>query len=276
MESIAVLGPKGTFCDQAMAEYQKISGQALKAVYCPSIDEIFRAVGRACHCGIAPVENTLDGYVQETLDRLLETDAHIVGEVQVPVQFSLVGNVEQLHDIRRLYVQFKAKQQCSRLLAELPDAGLVLTESNMESYRQAERGVRGEAAIVPQHMCQESGCAFKQESVTDAANNFTRFFVLDDRPVPCRDLAHTKSRTALYVIDAADRPGTLYEILKQFAQNDINLAALMSRPTKKGMGTYNFYLEVSCEGAQYAVLQQVLAALRTTVSLKVLGAYATT
>lgn len=275
MECIAVLGPKGTFCDQAMAEYRHKTGRALDAVYCPSIDAVFGAVERTCHCGIVPVENTLDGYVQETLDRLLETDARIVGEVQVPVQFALVGNVEQLKDIRRLYVQFKAKQQCSRLLATLPEAGLVLTESNMESYRQAQRGQPGEAAIVPKHMCAQSGCAFKRENVTDAAQNFTRFFVLDDRPAPPRDLTHTKSRTALYVIDAADRPGTLYEILKQFAQNDINLAALMSRPTKKGMGTYNFYLEVSCQGAQYAVLQRVLAALQTTVSLKVLGAYAT-
>lgn len=275
MEKMAVLGPKGTFCDQAMAQYQKKTGRALEAVYCPSIDEVFRTTGRACPCGIAPVENTLDGYVQETLDGLLDTSAHIVDEVQVPVQFSLVGNVKAPGDIRRLYVQFKAKGQCSRVLAGLPDAALVLTESNMESYRQAQRGVPGEAAIVPQHMCRESACAYKQENVTDAANNFTRFFVLDDRPAPPKELARTKSRTALYVIDAADRPGTLYEILKRFAQNGINLAALMSRPTRKGMGTYNFYLEVSCEGAQYAVLQSVLNELRKSVCLKVLGAYAT-
>jgi len=79
---------------------------------------------------------------------------------------------------------------------------------------------------------------------------------------------------ALYVLDAADKPGTLFEILRQFAIHQINLAALMSRPTKKGMGTYNFYLEVSVDKAQLPVLQTTIRALKRDFTLKVLGEYA--
>lgn len=272
-ETVAVLGPKGTFCDRALWQAQEKTGQAVKALYCPSIEAVFDAVGRDCDSGIVPVENTLDGYVQATLDKLLETKASIVGEVYVPVQFSLVGNVKKKEEIKRLYVQFKTKGQCTKLLAELPGVPLVLTESNMESFHKAEEGIAGEAAIVPQHMCAKSRCPWKLENVTDAKNNFTRFFMLDDRPAHEQDLTHGESKMALYVVDAADKPGTLFEILKAFTENNINLAALMSRPTKKDMGTYNFYLELELESRQREVLARTIETLKKQFTIKVLGAY---
>lgn len=272
-EQMAVLGPKGTFSDTALWKVQEKTGQPIKALYCPSIEAVFDEVGRTCDCGIVPVENTLDGYVQGTLDKLLETKARIVGEVYVPVQFALVGNVQSKEEIQRIYVQFKAKGQCLQLLSTMPEVPLVLTESNMESYDMAERGISGQAAIVPQHMCRKSACAWKLENVTDAKNNFTRFFVLDDRPAHVQDLTHGQSKLALYVINAADKPGTLFEILKAFAENHINLAAIMSRPTKKGIGTYNFYLEVSVESGQRDLLNRTIEELSAQFTIKVLGAF---
>ena len=71
----------------------------------------------------------------------------ITGELYAPVQFARVGNVDSAKDIRRLYVQFKAKGQCQKAIESLGDVPLMLTESNMESYRRAEEGHEGEAAI---------------------------------------------------------------------------------------------------------------------------------
>ena len=162
---------------------------------------------------------------------------------------------------------------CMVSRARDPGVPLVLTESNMESFHKAEEGIAGEAAIVPQHMCAKSRCAWKLENVTDAKNNFTRFFMLDDRPAHEQDLTHGESKMALYVVDAADKPGTLFEILKAFAENNINLAALMSRPTKKDMGTYNFYLELELESRQREVLARTIETLKKQFTIKVLGAY---
>ena len=273
-ENIAVLGPAGTFCDQALAQYRAKTGCKDQALYCASIEGVFHAVAEGCQRAVVPIENTLDGYVQVSLDGLLETKARITGELYVPVQFALVGNVDSAKDIRRLYVQFKAKGQCQKAIESLGDVQLMITESNMESYQRAEEGREGEAAIIPQHMYEASRCRFKQPNVTDAQSNDTRFFVLEAQPGALQAGTAQKRKMALYVLDAADKPGTLFEILRQFAIHQINLAALMSRPTKKGMGTYNFYLEVSVDKAQLPVLQTTIRALKRDFTLKVLGEYA--
>ncbi len=273
-KGIAVLGPAGTFCDQALAQYREKSGCKEDALYCTSIEGVFHAVAEGCPRAVVPIENTLDGYVQVSLDGLLESQAQITGELYVPVQFALVGNVDQADQIRRLYVQFKAKGQCQKWIERyLSNVPLMLTESNMESYEMAERGYEGEAAIIPQHMCTKSQCRYKVDNVTDAKNNETRFFVLETQasrqPLPMAG----KRKMALYVLGAQDKPGTLFHILEAFAYNNINLAAIMSRPTKKGMGTYNFYLEVSVEPDQLPVLEHTMEKLKREYELKILGEY---
>ena len=90
-ENIAVLGPAGTFCDQALAQYRAKTGCKDQALYCASIEGVFHAVAEGCQRAVVPIENTLDGYVQVSLDGLLETKARITGELYVPVQFALVG-----------------------------------------------------------------------------------------------------------------------------------------------------------------------------------------
>ena len=84
------------------------------------------------------MEDVYKRQVQVSLDGLLETKARITGELYVPVQFALVGNVDSAKDIRRLYVQFKAKGQCQKAIESLGDVPLMLTESNRESYQRAE------------------------------------------------------------------------------------------------------------------------------------------
>ena len=81
--TIAVLGPAGTFCDQALAQYRAKTGCADQALYCASIEGVFHAVAEGCPRAIVPIENTLDGYVQVSLDGLLETRACITGELYV-------------------------------------------------------------------------------------------------------------------------------------------------------------------------------------------------
>ena len=105
---IAVLGPKGTFCDKSYEEYNKkyeaAHGKSLEPLYCPTIDDVFEQLctNEACEYAVVPVENMLDGYVQRTLDLLLEKNVYIVDENQVAVQFSLLANAEKIEDIRKI------------------------------------------------------------------------------------------------------------------------------------------------------------------------------
>lgn len=274
MDKIAVLGPEGTFSDDAARRFLKQNGMEakLKPVYYPTIDEAFHMIGKECGWGIIPVENTLDGYVQRTLDLLLEMDVSVVGEITIPVQFSFIANTHSLKEVRKLYVQFKASGQCRRFIDSLEQIEVMTTQSNMESYYHAERGRFGEGAVIPAHMLSASSASCKVENVTDAQNNNTRFLVIRAGKQAEPSLSG-KIRVLLYVMPETDSPGLLYGILKDFYEHQVNLASIMSRPTRKDMGTYNFYLELSGDARQKV---QILAAIESVAQkhpVKWLGIY---
>jgi len=280
---IAVLGPEGTFSDKAYleyAEYMLEKGVTLIPEYHSTIDEVFSAVCPGdCDLGIVPIENTLDGYVQRTLDLLLEKDVHIIDENQVKVQFSMVANVTELSDITKLYVQFKSNGQCRQFINSLPDIKIVTTESNMESYYNLG-DEKGAAAIVPKHVAKHEHHRFVVDNVTDAKNNHTRFLVITKGKADENRLAVMKTkegnervRVPVYVMPATDRPGILFEILKSFSENQINLISIMSRPTRQELGTYNFYMEIDGEKSQLDDIIHTLNNIKEFNNIKILGIY---
>lgn len=282
---IAVLGPKGTFCDKAYIEYAGgNSGVSYEPQYYPTIDEVFSAVTPGdCTMGIVPVENTLDGYVQRTLDLLLEKDIQITDENMVAVQFSLIGNVKEKKDIKKLYVQFKANGQCRQFISSLKDVKIISTESNMESYYSIG-DEKGAAAIVPCHIADKEHDRFIIENVTDARNNHTRFFIVKKGEADSsrveefkrqnqRECDNKKVRIPVYIMPQTDRPGILFEMLKSFNDNSINMISIMSRPTKQELGTYNFYIEIDGLYSQLDVILQTLKEMKKYNRIKILGIY---
>lgn len=277
MKKIAVLGPKGTFCDSAHMKYVKQSGNECEPVYVNTIDEIFEQVDKGiCELGIAPIENTLDGYVQRTLDLLLEKDVHIIEENMVSVQFALVGNVKAVQDIETLYVQFKANGQCREFINGLTHADIITTQSNMESYYKIE-GVDGAAAIVPAHIAEAEVSKPDRlviENVTDATSNHTRFVVIEKGNAGEAMSGNGENvRISAYIMPQVDRPGILYEILRCFYDNKVNLVSIMSRPTKHEIGTYNFYVEIKGESGRLDVMLHTFNEISRENGIKILGIY---
>lgn len=288
----AVLGPKGTFSDMAFLEYRQLMKKhsdmkgkryEVEAAYYPTIDEVFNAVcdengDNQCKMGIVPIENTLDGYVQRTLDLLLEKQVRIIDEHMIPVQFSAVANAEKTEDIDTLYVQFKANGQCRKFINSLENVKIVTTESNMESYYMLE-DVSGRAAIVPRHVALEEKNSNSNrmiiDGITDAENNHTRFIVLkkDDRVSFSGYSDKEKIRIPVYIMPKSDRPGLLYEILKEFYDKQINLISIMSRPTKQELGTYNFYIEIDAYAGRFGSIKEALANINKYNEIKILGIY---
>lgn len=276
--NIAVLGPKGTFSDKAFLEYNKQNGGTLTPEYCDSIDEVFDAVkADSCELGIVPIENTLDGYVMRTLDRILEDNVCILDENRVEVQFALVANAESLDEIETLYVQFKAEGQCRKFISKLKNVKLVMTESNMESFYKIG-DTKHAAAIVPKHITEHITDKLVVDCVTDADYNHTRFVVIKKGKTELSAYEQPKNkekvRIPIYIMPAVDRPGILYMILRSFYENKINLISIMSRPTKQEIGTYNFYIEIDALYSNLAVIQDTLAQIEVYNDLKILGIYA--
>ena len=273
MEKIAVLGPRGTFSDSASIQYIKKFNNDLEQIYYSTIDDAFHSVGMECEVGIIPVENTLDGYVQRTLDLLLELNVYIENEISIPVQFSLISNTKNIEDIKKLYVQFKTNGQCRKFIDSLNDVQIITTESNMESFDKIKEGNIGEAAIIPGHMFEHSSAPFKIKNVTDAINNHTRFIVVREGALKVDIVNNKDIKVPLYIMPDNDRPGILFDILKEFSLNKINLVSIMSRPTKLDMGTYNFYLEINGDFKQKEKIINTINKIKEDYKIKILGFY---
>ena len=281
---IGLLGPKGTFCYRACRNYIKNSagmggiGDA-EMVYYPTIDEVF--LNSECELGIVPVENTLDGYVQRTLDLLLTQDVYVFDEIILPVQFSMIAKAESTDEIKKLYVQFKANGQCRDFINSLNGVSIVSTQSNMESYYKMCEDEYGTAAIVPAHIVDDSKYEHPDDSkkliidnVTDAKHNSTRFvvFTRDKQNVKKYVNQYGKSvRVSVYIMPNTDRPGILYEILKIFHDKNINLISIMSRPTKLELGTYNFYIEIEDSPEKEDIIMQALDMISRDNRIKIVG-----
>ncbi len=267
---IAVLGPTGTFSESALVKYEKVTGKSFDREFYNSIPATFFAVGKDCDLGIVPVENTLDGYVQRSLDMLLEQDLHIIDEVIIPIKFSLVSNLKVESDIKKVFVQFKASGQCLKFLNSLNNVEIVTTQSNTESYELFLKEKENSCAIIPHYMLVPNGC-FHIEDVTDSTNNFTRFFVVQKaNEVACKS---KNIKVSMYILSNEDKPGLLYSILEKFYKNKINLCSIISRPTKKNLGTYNFYIELSGKYEEKGIIENALEELTSEFSLKILGIY---
>ena len=289
MNKIALLGPKGTFTDVAYIEYKNMYDDILsnyKVIYCKSIDDVVFDVNKEAIIGIVPIENTLDGYVQRTLDLLLEEDMFIIDEITVPVNFNLIANCNSIEEIKNVYVQFKAAGQCRKILKELTDAMVTTTNSNMESFYKLDSNIYTDAAIVPMHIKDDSKLNIL--NVADSQNNYTRFLVITKKDRLESQYSeflnklnkngdYNKVRFNVCILPEHDRPGLLFDILRSINDNMINMVSIMSRPTKTDLGTYNFFIEMESSIKDEEIILNTLKDIKKHnsyyVDIKVLGKY---
>ena len=191
---------------------------------------------------IVPIENSLDGYVSETLDLLYENDLEIINELNLKISFSLVSNVN-VDKISKIYVQFKARGQCLNYLSSI-DKPFIETDSNIESLNLLLKNKGDLAAIVPTYLVSNFKFNTLVNDVCDKTNNYTRFVVLRNKNKESVNI-NSKCHSSFLLIPSKDESGILYSMLKMFNDYKINLNAIMSRPTKEGLGKYYFYVEFS-------------------------------
>lgn len=273
---LAVLGPAGTFSDIAAQQYLRQQQLDWQLTYYNSIDQVAASVQAETEYALLPLENTLDGYVQNTLAILSYAELQVVGEALVPVRFSLAANAADLASIKRIYVQFKTKGQCRRILAQLPQAERLTTESNMLSFNKLQTAARGDAAIIPQfHLAELPDTFLKLADVTDTTENYTRFIVVKKQAAALQQVQPWQQdfRALCYITPQTDRAGLLSEILQEFAQRHLNLISIMSRPTRRELGHYRFFIEIGGQAGQSPVLADALAQLAQRHHVKYLGSF---
>lgn len=266
---VAYLGPQGTFSEQAALDYARDA----ELIACRSITASAMSVlqGEADEA-VCPIENSYQGSVTDTLDVLLhEEGLHIRQELTLDIVHNLMvkpGVV--LAAVKRVYSHPQALGQCRRYLEQhLPDAELAASLSTAEAVEQAMASDVPSGAIAPSRSAELYGAQILAPSIQDDDNNVTRFVVLgkSDHPRTGNDL------TSVAMEFSEDKPGQLFGVLKEFAERNINLTKIESRPTRLGLGKYYFLMDI--EGhREDPILAEVLGNIRKKASLlKVLGSY---
>jgi len=269
-QRVAYLGPAGTFSEQAAVQF---FGASIEHIACVSFDEVFHAAASGnADFGVVPVENSTEGVVTRSLDLLLQSPLHIVGEISLMVRHHLLRTSASLEGIQAVMAHPQALAQCQGWLNKhLPDVERRAVSSNAEGARLAA-GNPAWAGIAGERAASEFGLHLAAQAIQDDAFNRTRFAVVCLPQTLQAPQASGRDCVSL-VVSVPNRPGAVHDILVPLKQHGVSMTRFESRPAKSGQWEYYFFIDVQGHPSQ----PHVAAALQDLRSLcafyKVLGTY---
>jgi prephenate dehydratase len=273
--SVGYLGPEGTFSHEALVSHA--GAGELELVSLPTVYETVMAVhdGRVDRAFV-PIENSLEGSVNATLDALaVETDdVAIVGEVVHPIRHCLIAREQmELEDIDLVLSHPQANAQCARFIrTRLPQARVVAVNSTADAVRTVAESEDRAAALGTRLSAELYGCEVLRTDVEDVADNETRFVWLQ-RGGPS-DEQHGPFKTSIVYWGGGDMaPGWLVRCLSEFAFRGVNLTKIESRPRKQGLGRYMFFVDLEGRATDQHVAEALEGLRNHAETLKVLGSY---
>ncbi|MEG3839391.1 prephenate dehydratase [Microcoleus sp. herbarium14] len=297
---IAHLGPVGTNAETAALAYVKWLSQETNSecTLCPysTISQALEASASGLvDYSIVPVENSIEGSVTVTLDTLWRLDAlRIKHALVLPISHALLSNATSFNEIQKVYSHPQALAQCQLWLSQfIPAAQLIPANSTTEALQYLQDS--SIAAISSPRAAQLYNLPVLAHPINDYPDNYTRFWVLgpdagklgnapeadgssitsakptanshpDGAPSNC-------THTSLAFSVPANMPGTLVKPLQVFASRGINLSRIESRPTKRSLGEYIFFMDVEADVCS-ALVRSALEELKNhTETLKIFGCY---
>jgi prephenate dehydratase len=265
---VAFQGERGAFSEEAAL---MLLGGEIRLVPCTTLATAFRAVpaGDADYV-LAPVENSLAGAVQWSLDLLAESELAICAEVILPIVHNLIAvpgaRIEQIRSVESHPVGLA---QCERFFHANPLIKRIAAEDTAGSVREiVSAGDPARAAIAGRRAAEIYGGEILREHLEDNPANFTRFFLLAAAP----QAASAGTKLSL-VFQLPHLPGALYTALEPFARREINLLKIESRPIQGRPWEYRFYLDLQASLGDLEVLEALKELEQHAVQLKILGCY---
>src|SRR5687767_3211551 len=264
--AVAYLGPQATFTHQAARER---FGAAADLKPTRAISDVFEEVERGrVAFGVVPVENSTEGAVNITLDRLAESDVLICGEAYLEIAQQLLSRAGSLAEVKRVLSHPQGLAQCRGWLAQhLPDVPTEETSSTAAAVEMAAcdptlagiaSSLAGELYAVP----------VLRERIEDNRHNATRFLVIGREPIGPSGRDKTSILFAM-----KNEPGSLYRILEPFAGSGLNLTKIESRPAKRRPWEYVMFVDFEGHRETPAVAAALAELGQRTLFLKVLGSY---
>ncbi len=270
MVTVAFLGPEGTFTALA-ADRTAPDHERMPLTTIPDVVDAVRT--GAAVVGVVPIENSIEGAVNLTLDTLAfgQPGVHIRGEINIPISMNLlVRPGTSLDDVVEVRSHPMAIPQCRDwLAANLPDVQLTTTASTARAAEEAASSDGTVAALGTSMAAERFGLDVLAADIHDREGNTTRFVTLGRR-------MHEPTgadKTSMVVFLGADRPGLLMTVLDEFALRDINLTKIESRPTKQALGEYCIFIDAIGHVTEARMAEALRSVYRHVDEVKVLGTY---
>ncbi len=263
---VVYLGPKATFTHQASLKY---FGHAVEHIPVSTIKDVFEEIlKKKAHFGVVPVENTIEGVVNYTLDMFLEYDLKIIGEVILEISLHLMSINPNINEIEKIYSHKFAIAECREwILKNMPHVQLIEVESTAKAAEIAKDDFES-AAIASESAAEIYGLHILERKIDKHLHNYTRFLIIGNQiPQP------TKNDKTTFIFSVKNEVGALYKALEPLYRNRINMTKIESRPSKKEAWDYIFFTDI--EGhVEYDNIRETLEEFKNNVPFfKVLGSY---
>ncbi len=263
---IGYLGPEGTFSNLAGLKH---FGSSAKLIPTDKIVDVFTGVERGWYnYGIIPIENSVEGVVNHSIDLLVDSDVNIVGEILVEINHNLLSMTGDKSDIKSIYSHPQALAQCRDYIDKnFPDIDIHEIDSTSKAALKSQ-GDKSIAAIGSK-LCEVIyNLKVVERSIQDSSSNLTRFLIIG------KDLVKPTSddKTSM-MFSVMHKSGTLYSALEVFNEASINMSKIESRPSKRIAWEYLFFVDIDGHRDD-SKIQEVIDKLRSKLPLvKILGSY---
>ena len=263
---VAFLGPEGTYTHAAAVKH---FGSQIESEPVASIEEVFRLVeAGGANFGVVPVENSSEGVINHTLDLFMKSSLTISGEVELRIRHNLMTKEIDTAGIERVYAHQQTLAQCRIWLdSNLPNAERVAVRSNAEAVILASSHDRS-AAIAGTMAAELYSLPVMYADIEDEPNNTTRFVVIGNYQSP----PSGADRTSLLVF-AHNKPGSLFNLLEPLAKRDISMSNIESRPSRRGVWEYVFFIDIDGHRDDANVAEAISEIEQASAMVTVLGSY---
>ncbi len=265
--TVGYLGPEATFTHQAAV---KNFGTSVSCVPMGTISDVFSSVERGeVDYGVIPIENSTEGAVSHSLDMLAETDLKIIAQIYLEISLCLISR-SALPQIKSVHSKDNALGQCRNWLDRmLPGVERVESASTVKAVQLASK--EPEVAAIASHIAAETHeMPIVADSIQDRVDNYTRFLTIGKSS--SGRLGKGKDKSS-YVFSLRDEPGALQKVLEAFSNRNLNLSKIESRPSRRKLWDYFFFVDVIGHRDDPEVVEAVTELKENCSMVKWLGSY---
>lgn len=263
---IGFQGESGSYSE--IAAFRYFSNIQSELIPFRSFQDLFDSVeNSSLDSAIVPIENSIEGSVNETYDLLVEKHLFVVGEIYQRIRHCLIANKQSI-EIKTVYSHPQALAQCRNYIRKKSLDPIPSYDTAGSVKLIKEHSLINASAIASKRAADIYDMKIIEEGIEDKNNNFTRFLVISKTA----DYQNNADKTSI-IFSISHTPGSLFLILKEFALRNINLTKIESRPTKDVPWEYYFFVDFEGNPNDNVIMNSLTDIKRGTLFFKILGSY---